>query len=233
MDSEQDNWLPLESNPEVFNTTLGKLGFDPSVLVFQDVYGTEDWAFAMVGTPVVGVLFCFGMGEHHKKANLPDPTPKDQIPEDLFYMHQISGNACGMVGLYHIVGNIEPEVQKNYMKEDGILGRFFAKAKGQSYPDLAKAFDSDKELRDAHGTSVQMGQSEVQSKVNNHFVAFVHQDGGLFELDGRKSGPIRYGSTTPETLLADACAVIKTEYMEKDPENPNMAIMAMAGAPPS
>jgi len=231
MEGESNNWMALESNPDVFNKTLSNLGFDPSVLVFQDVYGTEDWAFAMVGTPVVGVLFCFGMGDHHKKANLPEVTPKDQIPEDLFYMHQISGNACGMVGLYHIVGNIDPAVRANYLKDDSVLGKFLVNAKGQSYADLAKAFDGDKQLRDVHTASVHTGQSEVKAEVNNHFVAFVHRDGGLYELDGRKQGPMHYGATTPETLLADACAVIKKEYMDKDPENPNMAIMALGGIP--
>ena len=229
MDTEKNNWLPLESNFEVFNSTLNNLGFETSEYKFQEVFSTEDWALAMVGTPVVGVLLCFGMGDHHKKANLPEATPKDQIADDLFYMHQISGNACGMVGLYHIVGNIDGTVTKKYLKEDSILGKFMANAKGQSYEDLAKAFDGDKKLRDVHTASVHTGQTEVQAEVNNHFVAFVHKAGGLYELDGRKKGPMHYGATTPETLLVDACAVIKKEYMDRDPENQSFSIMALGG----
>jgi len=67
------------------------------------------------------------------------------------------------------------------------------------------------------------GQSEAPEAnvpVNFHFVAFVHRDGGLYELgkfyfaknvrifllcilssDGRRSFPINHGETTPENLL--------------------------------
>ena len=32
-------------------------------------------------------------------------------------------------------------------------------------------------------------------------MAFVHKDGGLYEMDGRKPKPTRHGNTTPDTLL--------------------------------
>lgn len=34
-----------------------------------------------------------------------------------------------------------------------------------------------------------------------HFVCFVHRDGRLYELDGRKAGALDHGPTSPETLL--------------------------------
>jgi ubiquitin carboxyl-terminal hydrolase L3 len=49
----------------------------------------------------------------------------------------------------------------------------------------------------------------------------------LYELDGRKSFPINHGITTPETLLEDACAVVK-QFMARDPEEVRFTIVALA-----
>ena len=54
-----------------------------------------------------------------------------------------------------------------------------------------------------------------------------HKDGCLYEMDGRKSFPINHGATTPETLLQDACAVIK-EFLERDPGESGFAVTALA-----
>ena len=42
----------------------------------------------------------------------------------------------------------------------------------------------------------------MDDEVNLHFVALVHVDGGLYELDGRKNTAVRHGDTTAESLLA-------------------------------
>lgn len=56
----------------------------------------------------------------------------------------------------------------------------------------------------AHESSALEGQTEapdINVKTNLHFVAFVHCDGGLYEMDGRLDKPVRHGNTTPDTLL--------------------------------
>lgn len=37
--------------------------------------------------------------------------------------------------------------------------------------------------------------------VQLHFIVFVHKDGSLYELDGRKTSPINHGATSSESLL--------------------------------
>jgi len=41
---ENDNWMPLESNPEVMNPYIKALGFNTDKFVFVDLLSTEDWA---------------------------------------------------------------------------------------------------------------------------------------------------------------------------------------------
>ena len=41
----------------------------------------------------------------------------------------------------------------------------------------------------------------LDDKVDYHFIAFVEKGGVLYELDGRKSGPINCGATTKDTFL--------------------------------
>lgn len=60
------HWFPLESNPEVMTMYAHKLGLDTapsSGLWFHDVLSTEDWAFAMVPSPVLAVLMLFPIKE--------------------------------------------------------------------------------------------------------------------------------------------------------------------------
>jgi ubiquitin carboxyl-terminal hydrolase L3 len=55
----------------------------------------------------------------------------------------------------------------------------------------------------------------------------VHVDGQLYELDGRKAGPVCHGSTTPMTLLNDSVVVLK-QFMERDPGEVRFTILALA-----
>jgi ubiquitin carboxyl-terminal hydrolase L3 len=55
-----------------------------------------------------------------------------------------------------------------------------------------------------------------------------HVDGNLYELDGRKRFPINHGPSTPDTLLADACAVVQ-QFMDRDPGEMRFTIVAFGG----
>ena len=65
-----------------------------------------------------------------------------------------------------------------------------------------------------------------EESVDYHFVAFVKSNDQLYELDGRKSGPIPLGACTKDTFLKQAAAACK-EYMARDPENINFTVLAL------
>jgi hypothetical protein len=69
----------------------------------------------------------------------------------------------------------------------------------------------------------------LDDKVDFHYVAFVAVDGTLYELDGRKTGPLKCGDTTPDTFLTDAARECR-RYMERDPDNIHFTLMALAAA---
>lgn len=63
-----------------------------------------------------------------------------------------------------------------------------------------------------------------------HFICFVHKDGKLYELDGRKDGPVEHGASSAEGLLPDAARVIREKYMSVDPTEHRFTIMALSAA---
>ncbi|XP_023392149.1 ubiquitin carboxyl-terminal hydrolase isozyme L3 [Pteropus vampyrus] len=69
----------------------------------------------------------------------------------------------------------------------------------------------------------------IDEKVDLHFIALVHVDGHLYELDGRKPFPINHGETSDDTLLEDAIEVCK-KFMERDPDELRFNAIALSAA---
>jgi len=154
-------------------------------------------------------------------------------------MHQVQftdtkqtvGNACGTVGILHSVANMSTLTGGPLeLAEDSWFAEFLKRTLSQTPEERAQALEDDQEIEVAHESTAQEGQSEMVEDVNTHFVAFVHRDGHLYELDGRKDTPVNHGSTSQETLLADACKVIQEEFMAKDPGEMRFTLTALAPA---
>ena len=68
----------------------------------------------------------------------------------------------------------------------------------------AEYLKTDDSITSAHQESAQEGQTEtpqLDEEVDLHFIAFVHKDGDLYELDGAKEAPINHGPTSEARLL--------------------------------
>jgi hypothetical protein len=147
-----------------------------------------------------------------------------EVSDNVYFMKQVVGNACGTIGLFHSIANSQGKVELT-----GYLQKFFQDTAGMSPMDRAKALEASDEVEVAHEAGAQEGQSEVVMDVATHFIAFTAVDGGLYELDGRKDQPIRHGDSSEETLLADSCRVIK-EFMARDEGEMRFTILALAKA---
>lgn len=229
------DWQPLENNSEVITKYMAEIGLDDSQFVFQDLLSFEDWAQEMIQQPVLGLLFIYAITEVQEKHRHAEETllaqQGQEVPQDIFYMTQFAQNACGTVGCFHILGNLEGD-HKQLIKQGSLLAKFYESAQGKDKDQIGHLFNGASDLQEKHTDAVKEGALDVEdhANTNNHFIAFVKRGGHIFELDGRKKRPINHGPTTDASFLADACKVAQ-EFIARDPENPNVGMIVLAPKP--
>ncbi|KAF2902963.1 hypothetical protein ILUMI_03232 [Ignelater luminosus] len=221
-------WLPLESNPDVMNKFLQKLGVSEKWNIV-DVYGLDSESLAWVPRPVASVILLFPCSDQYYKYSQEqcnEIKEKGQVLlSDVYYLKQIVSNACGTVALIHSVANNADQIPI----ADGPFKKLLDESRDLSPEERGELLQKTaQQIISAHQELAMEGQTEVNpnEQVNFHFVAFVHKGGYLFELDGRKEFPINHGSTSPETLLEDAAKVCK-DYIAREPNDVNFTVMAL------
>ncbi|TYI15562.1 hypothetical protein ES332_A08G195200v1 [Gossypium tomentosum] len=216
-------WLPLEANPDVMNQFLWGLGLPESEAECCDVYGLDDELLPMVPQPVLAVLFLYPITSQTEEERLQQDNEKRDVSSKVYFMKQTVGNACGTIGLLHSVGNITSEIK---LQEGSFLDRFFKSTAIMDPLERAAFLEKDGEMEVAHTVAATAGDTEASENVDTHFICFTCVDGQLYELDGRKSGPISHGASSRGTLLQDAAEVIKG-MIQKNPESFNFNVIAL------
>ena len=229
--SKGQRWFPLESNPSLMNQYIEKMGFDTSLYELTDVFSTESWALDMIPQPVAAVVMLYPLTdvqEQHRLAEEVDPTP-----QDVWFVKQRIGNACGTIGLLHALLNVPEGLRTVSIHPDSWLHSYYQDCPAPLSP-IAKAerLEGDSSIRTLHDQATmdesnQTSRGNLDDKLITHFIALVHVNGGLYELDGRKEGPVRHGDTTQENLLKDSVAVVE-KFMKRDPSEMRFTILALA-----
>lgn len=221
-------WFPLESNPEVMNKYASGLGLDTSIYSFQDVLSTEDWALDMVPKPVAGVVMLYPISPNQEAHRNTEAEKEQSVDDKVYYMKQTVGNACGTVGILHaIINGLQAGVA---LLPNSYVSRMMIETATMNSDDRAAWLEKDDEIDAAQEVATSEGQSAQiphDEEVLTHFICFTHINGNLYELDGRKKSAINHGPSSPETLLDDACNVIK-QFMQRDPEEMRFTILALA-----
>ena len=227
-------------NPQdVMNTYIQKMGVDTSNLKFCEVLSMEDWALEMVPQPCHGVIMLFPIknaSEEYNSAQSKRMAEEGQVVSpNLKWIKQNIGNACGTIGILHALSNLwDPDSLK--VETGSYISKFMNETKAMNGEQIAAYLDSEEggdELEEVHQEACAEGQTESpdeNTSVDTHFVCFSLVDGHLYELDGRQDGPVNHGECTPESLLGNACNVVKG-YMERDPGEVRFTIVALAAAP--
>ncbi|XP_055626379.1 ubiquitin carboxyl-terminal hydrolase [Toxorhynchites rutilus septentrionalis] len=222
-------WLPLESNPEVLNKYLVKLGVSPAWSIV-DIYGMDDELLAFVPSPLKSLIFLFPCSNVYEEFRAKEDEELKAIniehPENLFYMRQYVHNACGTIALVHAVLN-NPDIE---LEEGSFIKKYYDSTKDLTPEERGKALENDVGFIETHESVANEGQTaapDINEKVYHHFIAFVHFDGKLYELDGRKNFPVVHGETSPDTLLKDAIAVCK-QYIARDPNEVRFTLLGLA-----
>mmetsp|Transcript_25498 Transcript_25498/g.55461 ORF Transcript_25498/g.55461 Transcript_25498/m.55461 type:complete len:237 (-) Transcript_25498:928-1638(-) len=215
-------WIPLESNPSVFNDFASKLGIDVSQYSFCDVFGLDEDLLSMVPQPVIAVLMCFPITEDTETAAKEEDeaaAKRGGEPPQVYYMKQTIGNACGTIALLHAVANNQPALQ---LAQPSFLHQFLGATQSLDPVSRGKYLEEPPEgapsIEEAHQTAAAEGDSAPpadEEEVDLHFVAFVECQGRLIQLDGRRAGPVDHGTTSPATLLQDTARVVQTSFMDK------------------
>ncbi|KYN16016.1 Ubiquitin carboxyl-terminal hydrolase isozyme L3 [Trachymyrmex cornetzi] len=200
---------------------LHKLGI-PKKWSILFAYGLESELLTIIPRPVLAIILLYPISLKIEKAK----DSKNDTAESVYHIKQSISNTCGTIALLHNVANNLDVIQL----EDGFFKKFLEETKGLSYIERGERLEKTQDIIDTHMEFAQEGQTEASAEdveVYHHFVAFVHKDGSLYELDGRKSAPINHGSTTLETFLDDAARVCM-EYMEHDPNEVRFTVVALA-----
>ncbi|XP_038114703.1 ubiquitin carboxyl-terminal hydrolase-like [Culex quinquefasciatus] len=182
-------WLPLESNPDVLNKYLEKLGVSP-LWNIVDIYSMDDDALAFVPSPLKSLIFLFPCSdvyeEFRAKEDAELKAKNIEHPKDLFYLRQYVHNACGTIALVHAVLN-NPDIE---LTEGSVMKKYLDGARDLSPEERGKLLENDAGFTETHESVANEGQTaapDINEKVYHHFVAFVHHGGKLYELDGRKN----------------------------------------------
>jgi ubiquitin carboxyl-terminal hydrolase L3 len=205
-----------------------KLGLSKD-LVFQDVYSlTDEELLSFVPRPCHALLFLFPITEASERILAEEDAAMEKYAsagsgEPVLWFYQTIGHACGLIGLLHCMTNgtvarhIVPGSQLDKIVREGTPLK--------PEPRAQLLYDSDF-LEIAHGEAATEGDSKIPSlddEVPYGFTAFVKgNDGHLWELEGRRRGPVDRGAldADDDTLSSKALAqgVLKRINGEKATE---------------
>ncbi|KAF2423601.1 ubiquitin C-terminal hydrolase [Tothia fuscella] len=192
-------FVPLENNPDVMNSLIHKLGLSEKI-GFQDVFSIDEpELLAFVPRPAYALLLIFPVSETYEEFRRKEDTDRKDYEgsgesEPIVWYRQTIGNACGLIGLLHAVSN---GVARTHIQNDSDLAKLLSDAIPLKPAERADLLYESQALESAHQDAASTGDTTAPSaddKVDLHFVCFVKtEDNHLWELDGRRRGPLDRG----------------------------------------
>lgn len=236
---KKPKWLPLESNPEILNGFMQRVGVEGS-FSFADVLGLEPDLLQYVPQPTLAVCLLFPSKAVRKPRleALQGQEDARRAPPSTFYLiqHKEFGNACGTIAAIHTIANLAGSGGEGGvlpLKPDSPVKRFLSAARGLTPDAAGTALAEASDLHEASEAAAKSEKAQTKTpgrddKVDGHFVVFLEVEGHLVELDGCMGFPIDHGAITSGGLLEDAARIIRMEFMAQAPGNPNFSVMALS-----
>lgn len=223
------SWLPLEANPEILTTYCRGLGL-PENLAFHDVLGVEEWAIEMLPQPLCAILLLFPISAASERERTSTKCSGEN--NGVYFMKQMVGNACGTIAVLHAMLNLQ-ETGDLVLQESSYVSRMREATRTLSADARGAWLEKDSEIETAHIATEQLGQSaaptDSQVDVDTHFIAFLRIGRTVYELDGRRDGPVvRASLDDPGEFGPRTLEVIKREFMDRNPEDIRFNILALA-----
>lgn len=205
---------------------------------------------AFVPRPAVALLLVFPVSEIYETYRLQEdasrPVYEGSGPHaPIIWYRQTIRNACGLIGLLHAVSNggARKLVRKFSSAEvlgavvlhelisclyniepDSDLAKLIADAEPLAPTQRADLLYNSEILEQAHGEAAQQGQSnapDAGEQIDLHYVCFIKDETNhLWELDGRRKGPLDRGELGPdEDVLSErALELGPRPFMKREEE---------------
>ncbi|KAI5290592.1 ubiquitinyl hydrolase 1 [Ascosphaera aggregata] len=222
--TEPKAFVPLENNPEVMSQLIHKLGVANS-LSFSDVFSIDEpELLGFVPRPSLALLLVFPVSATYEMARVEEDSDREVYSgsgsgEPVMWFKQTIRNACGLIGLLHAVAN---GGAKSQITPGSDLDQLLNEAEPLQPLERADLLYKSQALESAHADAASLGDTSAPAAEDNvdlHFVCFVKgADGRLWELDGRRKGPLDRGvlSTDEDALSAHALELGVRPFLRRE-----------------
>ncbi|KAG6146295.1 hypothetical protein E4U10_005934 [Claviceps purpurea] len=231
-------FIPLEANPEVMTSLIHKLGVSSS-LALHDVYSlTDPEMLSFVPRPALALLLVFPVSAVYESHRMAEDNTVDEYKgtgdqEPVLWWKQTIRNACGMMGLLHAVAN---GPARKMIEQGSTLDKLIKSSIPLPPRERSALLEKTPETTAAHKEAASKGDTAApaaQADVDLHYVCFVKgSDGALWELDGRRKGPIRRGELeeSEDMLSARALSLGILKFLEREGGDLRFSAVALAGS---
>lgn len=209
-------WLPLESDPQIFTQYFHDLGL-PELIGFEEILSMDpqDIKSLYSAFPVFGVIAAVSRpkGAFAQEKNYIEDS---KVP---FYMKQTPklDYACGLVAALHLFGNNRELLE---MMDGSTLKNFFDKSIKADSLQKAQILEDFGDMKVKHKIFANQGQSslsetnenqvERKKSVYHHFISFVNYNDNIIELDGTLKNPIMIKKQVPnESTIEEVAKELK------------------------
>ncbi|KJZ74840.1 hypothetical protein HIM_05749 [Hirsutella minnesotensis 3608] len=137
------------------------------------------------------------------------------------------------MGLLHAVSN---GPARDFIEKDSTLDKLLRKSIPLAPGDRSALLEQTPELAAAHREAASVGDTaapDANDDVDLHYVCFVKgDDDGLWELDGRRKGPIRRGDLNKDedVLSAKGLSMGALKFLEREGDDLRFGAVALAGS---
>ncbi|KAI7781691.1 ubiquitinyl hydrolase 1 [Diaporthe eres] len=231
-------FIPLEANPQLMSDLLHKLGLSAELGV-HDVYSLHDAdMLGFVPRPALALLLVFPVSAAYESyrlaedATLPEYAGKGD-GEPVVWFRQTIRNACGLMGLLHATAN---GPAREFIQPDSDLDKLLKEAVPLPPDQRARLLETSRSLAQAHHSAASQGDTaapQATDDVDLHYVCFVKTaDGTLWELDGRRKGPLEKGKLDAgeDVLSEKALALGPLKFLDRAGEDLRFSAVALAGS---
>ncbi|KAE9407840.1 cysteine proteinase [Gymnopus androsaceus JB14] len=214
--SDNTDWIPLESNPLVFNSWANQAGLDiSSGDQFYDLYGLDAEFLATIPRPVKAVILVFPWTEaRYRRAEEDEQIAREGNPVDssVFWMKQTIHNACGAMAIIHSLANADVT-----LVEGSPLDTFYKACRSKPPLERSRLLEQTPIFREIHASVADKGQvplPETNDRMDQAYTCFIRTTAGrVIELDGGRSAAVDRGECTD--LLEDVARIAGEEFIGK------------------